>query len=259
MSRALVFATFLAPNLKPVYEAVVEKVSLELGVAARLVVGDSLEQLDDGTVDFAFVCGLPYVRMSDRLTPIAAPVVEGERYQGLPIYFSDVIVNASSPARSIADLRGCSWAYNEPDSHSGYLVTLFKLHEMGESRSFFSGWEMAGFHQESIRRVAAGRVDGSAIDSQVLAVELRDHPGLRSRIRVIDVLGPSTIQPLVATAGVDPALAQGVQAVVTGMHGEALRRGLIERFVAIDDSRYDDIRRMLREVDAGGMLALQPA
>ena len=50
-----------------------------------------------------------------------------------------------------------------------------------------------------------------------------------------------------------------VRPASTGMHGEALRRGLIERFVAIDDSRYDDIRRMLREVDAGGMLALQPA
>jgi len=63
----------------------------------------------------------------------------------------------------------------------------------------------------------------------------------------------------VATAEVEPALARAVQAVVTAMGGDALRRGLIERFIAIDDSSYDDIRLMLREVDAGGMLALQPA
>ena len=155
MTRELVFATYLAPNIKPVYDLVVEAVSTELKVPARLVVGESLDQLEAGTIDFAFVCGLPYVRMSDRLTPIAAPVVMGHRYGGRPIYFSDVIVSTSSPAQSMAGLRGATWAYNEPDSHSGYLVTLHRLVEMGERPSFFSRWVKTGFHQESIRRVAA--------------------------------------------------------------------------------------------------------
>ena len=46
--------------------------------------------------------------------------------------------------------------------------------------------------------VAAGEVDAAAIDSQVLAIELRDHPALAAELRVIEVLGPSTIQPVVA-------------------------------------------------------------
>lgn len=249
MSRELVFATYLAPNIKAVYESVVAAVSRELNVPARLVVGESLDQLEAGTIDFAFVCGLPYVRMSDRLSPLAAPVVMGERYQGRPIYFSDVIVNASNPAQSLAGLRGATWAYNEPDSHSGYLVTLHKLVQMDERPSFFSRWVKTGFHQESISRVADGSIDASAIDSQVLAVELRDHPELASRIRIIDVLGPSTIQPLVVTTGVDASLAEGVQSVVTAMRGDGLERGLVERFVAIDDAGYDDIRAMLRAVE----------
>lgn len=259
MRRELVFATYLAPSIKPVYEALVDAVARELKVPAHLEVGESLAQLDAGTLDFAFVCGLPFVRMGDRLTPIAAPVVKGERYAGRPVYFSDVIAGASNPARSFGDLRGSSWAYNEPDSHSGYLVTLFKLHQMGEGPSFFSRWDRAGFHQESIRRVAAGEVDASAIDSQVLAVELRDHPELGSRIRVIDTLGPSTIQPLVATVSADASLREAVRSVVTGIRGSALEVGLVDRFVGVDSSDYDDIRRMLRAVEAGGMLGVLTA
>jgi phosphonate transport system substrate-binding protein len=58
----------------------------------------------------------------------------------------------------------------------------------------------AGFHQRAIRLVAAAKVDAAAIDSQVLAIERRDHPQLADRLRIIDTFGPSTIQPVVAAS-----------------------------------------------------------
>ena len=256
--QELTFATYLAPNIRPVYEFVAEAVGRALSRPARLVDGESFEQLIDGTVDFAFVCGLPYVRLSTRgVRAIAAPVVSGNRYGGRPIYFSDVIVPTASSARSFGDLRGATWAYNEPDSHSGYLITLFRLLELGEQASFFRRWEMTGFHQRSIQQVAAGEVDASAIDSQVLAVELRDHPELAGRIRTIDELGPSTIQPFVATRAVSATLRREVQAIVTALGADEVERtrldqGLVERFAAVDDSSYADIRAMLESVEAAG-------
>lgn len=44
--------------------------------------------------------------------------------------------------------------------------------------------------------VARGQVDGSAIDSQVHSIELREHPDLVEQVRVVEALGPSTIQPV---------------------------------------------------------------
>ncbi len=259
--RELVFATYLAPCLQPVYEFVARRVGEKLRRPTRLIVGESFEQVRTAKVDFAFLCGLPYVRLKREnpaaVEAIAAPIVQGERYDKRPVYFSDVIVPANSHAAAFGDLRRRSWAYNEPDSHSGYLITLSTLVEMAETQAFFARWQMTGFHEESIRKVAAGEVEGSAVDSHVLGVEMRDHPELADRIRVICTLGPSTIQPLVATAAVSASLRQDVTEIVTGLgttetDRRSLSVGMVDRFVALDDSAYGDIRSMLEVVEAAG-------
>ena len=193
---------------------------------------------------------------------VAAPVLQGERYQGRPIYFSDVVVRTDSLLGSFADLRGHSWSYNDPDSHSGYNVTRHRLVQMGETRGFFSRVVEAGSHQRSIRLVAAGDVDASAIDSQVLAIELRDHPELATQLKIIDTLGPSTIQPVVAARHVPQEVRTGVQRVLFAMGDDpaarpSLDRGFVERFVKVTDTTYDDIRSMLAAAEAAGYLVIR--
>src|SRR5918993_2484967 len=131
--------------------------------------------------------------------PTAAPVLAGDRYAGRPIYYSDVIVRHDSPISCLEELRGRSWAYNEPASLSGHTVILYSLVAMGARPGFLGPVVEAGFHQRAIRLVHAGTVDAAAIDSQVLAIELRDHPEL-ARLRVVGSFGPSTIQPVVAAS-----------------------------------------------------------
>lgn len=221
--------------------------------------GESFEQLQSGTVDFAFICGLPYVRLRRQTSPpvnlVAAPVIEGSRYEGRPIYFSDVIVPASSAVTSFEELRGKAWACNGFDSHSGTLVVLHRLLQIGESGAFFGRVEVTGSHYASIERVAEGLVDGAAIDSQLLAVQLRDRPELGEQIRVITSLGPSTMMPLVAAADVPESLRSEVGEVVTGLGDGAVDRdglgaGLISGFARLDDAAYDDIRGMLDAVES---------
>lgn len=201
-------------------------------------------------------------RRSAAFEPIAAPVLQGERYAGQPIYFSDVIVRRDSPFRSFAGLRGASWAYNERSSHSGYGITRFTLVTMGETAGFFSRVIEAGSHQNAIRMVAAGEVDASAIDSQVLAIELRDHPELAEGLRVVGSLGPSTIQPVVVSVRLPVADAAAVRAALLSMGDDPsarpwLDRGLIERFVRVDGDDYRDIRAMVRAAEEAHFLVLR--
>jgi phosphonate transport system substrate-binding protein len=258
-------ATFLAPSLEPVYAWIAERVAAQMHTTSELHVGAGYEELADGRADLAFLCGLPYVHLADApqptVVPVAAPVLEGERYDGRPIYFSDVIVPAVSPARSFADLRGASWAFNEPDSQSGFGVVRAHLAALGETRGYFGRVVEAGFHDTAIHLVAEGTVDGAAIDSQVLAIALRDEPDLAERLRVVEALGPSTIQPVVASRAMPGETLEAVRAALTVLATdpsarEPLARGLIRRFETVTDEDYDDIRRMESTADRAGLVGV---
>jgi phosphonate transport system substrate-binding protein len=177
-----------------VYEAVTEEVGRRLDVATDLVVETSYEACERDVHEVCFVCSLPYVTFERRGTapavPVAAPVLRGRRYGGKPIYFSDVIVRTDAPFRSFSDLRGASWAFNEPLSWSGYGITRYHLLTMGETDGYFGRVIEAGFHEESMRLVAKGEVDA---------------------------LGPSTIQPVAVSKRVPVEMREAIRGVLVAM------------------------------------------
>ena len=256
--KPLVFANFLAPNMTSIYADVAARVGRALGRPAELIEGKSLDQLRDASVDVAFLCGLPYVRLcAERpgmLYPLAAPVLDDARYLDRPVYFSDVIVRTDSRFRSFGDLRGQRWAYNEAGSYSGCLLVRHHLLQMGETEAFFGAVTFSGRHQESIRKVANGEVDASAIDSHVLGVEQLRNPGLGAALRVIATFGPSTIPLAVATSRLPGAVQARVRDALCELGRDPVSRdvlasGLIRRFTPIDDRAYDDIRQKMAAVD----------
>ena len=257
--KPLVFANFLAPDMTPTYADVAARVGRALGVPAQLIEGSGWEQLRDGSVDVAFLCGLPYVRLVGErpgmLRPLVAPVLDDARCRDQPVYFSDVIVRRDSPFRSFGELRGRSWAYNEPGSFSGCLLVRHHLLQLGETEAFFGRLTFTGRHQESIRQVRTGEVDASAVDSQVLGVERLRDPALAGELRVIESLGPSTIPLVVATAAVRNDAQLRVRAALCELGSDPVSRnvlasGLIRRFTPIDDRAYDDIRQKLAIVES---------
>jgi phosphonate transport system substrate-binding protein len=264
--ETLRFGTFLAPNILPVYQAIADIVGRRLGVHTELVVETDYETCAKDVNDICFVCSLPYIHYEREgrapAVPIAAPVLQGKRYDGRPIYFSDVIVRRDSPFRSFMDLRGHSWCYNELFSQSGYGITRFTLLQRGETHGFFSQVVEAGFHEESIRLVLRGEIDGSAIDSQVLAVAMRANPALRKTLRIIDTLGPSTIQPVAVSKRLPDDLQKRILQILLSLHEDptvrhCLHRGLISHFVPVGPKDYDDIRLMLQACEAANFVTIK--
>jgi phosphonate transport system substrate-binding protein len=258
------FATFLAPNMLPVYRYLAERIGHRLGRPVELLVGTSFDQFQRAEADLGVLCGQPYVWLADRqpcpVEPLAAPVLTGDRYAGRPVYYSDVIVRHDSPISCLEELRGRTWAYNEPASHSGHTVTLYSLVRMGARPGYLGRVVEAGFHQRAIRLVHAGTVDAAAIDSQVLAIELRDHPDLDG-LRIIGAFGPSTIQPVVAASRLPDQLKDQVRDLLVTLADDptarpALNHGFIDHFTTVDDAAYDDIRAMLATIQAAGWTSL---
>lgn len=257
-------ASHLAPSVLPSYALVARRLGERLHRPAELIVAADYRRCVDDTDDICFVCSIPYVLLSDAgrigMTPIAAPVLLDERHAGHPRYDSEVIVRAESPYRCLADLEGTGWAYNEPFSHSGFVVALHELAVQGHDAAFIGEWIEAGFHDDALHMVLEGRADWAAIDGQVLALWRAWRPSLQHELRTVAVLGPSTIQPVVAsTTRLTPAELREVTVALLELHTDPLARSVlaacgIRQFVPIDGSAYGDIRAMLQRVEAAGLL-----
>ena len=82
------FATFLAPNMLPVYRFLADRIGHRLGRPVQLVVGRSFDQFERGEADLGVICGLPYVWLAARrpppVEPLAAPVLAGPATPAAP-------------------------------------------------------------------------------------------------------------------------------------------------------------------------------
>ena len=110
--------------------------------------------------------------------------------------------------------------------------------------------------------VANGEVDASAIDSQVLGVELRDHPEFQETLRIIEALGPSTIQPVAVSKRFSEGFRNQVGEILFSLHespahAPMLEHGMVDKFVPVGPEDYDDIRRMLEACEAAGFMEIR--
>ncbi len=260
--NSLKLTTAQAHNTDPICRAIARYLSQRLDIPVEFVDdipwSDRYRMLDEGQIHIAWICGLPYVSRFDQpysnIELLAAPIMQGERYQERPVYYSDVIVHRESPFKTFADLRGASWACNEPGSQSGYNITRYYLADLGETADFFGQVIISGAHLNSLHLVIDGKIDASAIDSTVLEWELKHHPEINSQIRIIESLGPSPIPPLVVLKSVPQEIRQQLQHILLQMENEKegrdiLTMGYLARFVPVKNHHYDPIRHMAEQAE----------
>jgi phosphonate transport system substrate-binding protein len=258
----LKLASCMAENSELFCQAVADYIDEKLGIRTEYVTGIPWQErerlFDQGEIHILWLCGLPYVDKADlpeaSMELLTVPVPVGNRYHGRPVYFSDVIVREDSPFHSFAELRGASWVYNEPRSHSGYNVVRARLATRGESRGFFGAVFESGAHTASLEMILQGSVDGSAIDTTVLEWLSDRRPEIRTQVRVVETLGPSPMPPWVVSTKLPEGIRADLRQLLIDMDRDGLGQrvlagGRIERFVVVEDRDYDSIREMARRAE----------
>ena len=138
------------------YDAMLAYVGRKLGRKVEMVqyttygeMDAALERLD---LDFAFICSGPYVSDHARF---GVELVVAPQAHGVPVYYSYALVPATSPARSLADLRGKRYAFTDPKSNTGRLVPAFMIsREFGVApEAFFGTVTYTWSHDRSIDEV----------------------------------------------------------------------------------------------------------
>jgi phosphonate transport system substrate-binding protein len=264
MDSELKITTCLAANTEPVGRAVANYMADRLQISVRFIDDISWQErergLDQGQIHVGWICGLLYVwkcmqagrskrRPYRPVELLAAPVMDGKRYENQPVYFSDVIVRRDSLFHSLEDLRGATLAYNEPRSYSGYAILCYHLATRGYTKGYFGKAIESGAHLHSLQMVLSGEADTTAIDSTILDCEFENNPALRSQLRVVAVLGPSPIPPWVIFGTLPDGMRHDLRGLMLEMNGDVLgrqilRKGQLNRFTSVSDVDYDPIRNV---------------
>lgn len=255
--RVAMSAAFVSESGVGVYEKITNYLETKAGIRVEFITGLAYSTINDmlstGAIDCGFVCGLPYVILHDRPAPVAhllvAPIMKASRYKGQPKYYSDLIVRKDSLYKSIHDLRGRTYVYNDELSNSGYNLPRYRLVQLGLTDGFFGKVLRSGSHEESIRMVAAGQADASFVDSLVLDYDREKKLGHAHEVRVLESVGPAGICPLVVSSKVKQELRDKLQHEFATMHNDPIGReilddALLDRFAIVGDRNYDDIRAM---------------
>ncbi len=208
--------------------------------------------IDAGEVDLAFVCTSAYVRghASGSMDLLVVPEIEGSL-----VYHSSIIVPASSPARSMEDLRGAVFAFTDPMSLTGRLYASSVVLGLGHTpETFFSDIVYTYSHDDAVSAVAAGVVDGAGVDDLVLRHMIDRDPSLESRIRVIDASPdygiPPVVVPVTTPATLRVVLADLLLGLESDPAGPRILASLgVDRFVMSSDDAYRDVRELMREYD----------
>ncbi|BAY27577.1 ABC-type phosphate/phosphonate transport system periplasmic component-like protein [Calothrix sp. NIES-2100] len=256
--KRLQITSYLAPNWFEFYQAIaaylgrVLKLEFQLQQAEQDPLEDPL--LFQDKIDLAFICGLPLIRysqiISHQLQTLVAPVMESLRYGNSPIYYADVIVNAHSNIKKFTDLAGKTFCYNDPGSNSGYNLLCHRLIQEEDPQNFFGKTVQSNFHQRSIRWVVEGLADCAAIDSVVLEQELNKSPELSQHLRVVEVLGPAPMPPLVVAQHLGVSLIEQMQLALLQPDAElqkVMAQFGVRRFASVKLADYQILNQIYRD------------
>ena len=206
-----------------------------------------MDLLNSGSIDFAWICGYPFVqpREPEILRLMAVPI-----YRGAPRYHSYIIVHRDSPYKRMDDLRGQVFAFSDPDSNSGFLYPLALLSERKESlETFFRQTFFTFNHAETVQAIAEQVADGGAVDSYIWEFLAATRPEITKETRIIKRSPSFGFPPLVSRIGAKAATVKRMQEVLLEMNHNPVGKNLLtdfklDGFGNFPVSLFYDIRKM---------------
>ena len=217
----------------------------------RKTYGEINELFPKKLIDLAFICTGPYALGKDvfGFEALATPVVRRE-----PFYHSYLIVNKSSPIRSLEELKDRTFAFTDPESNTGALVPRYWLARIGERPDDFFGNVIYTYsHNNSILAVAKSMVDGATVDGHIWEYYHRRNPYYTAMTRIIKKSEPFGSPPLVASVYLPEKLKQTIRQLLLAMHlnsdgRQILDHIMIDRFVEPREEWYQSVPKMFAYV-----------
>ena len=259
-------STESAPEITRRWGPILAQLEKDLGIGVKHVTATdyrgTIEALKFKKAEIGWLGPKAYIEASTNNYANVEPVAQVRNQNGSLGYRSCLIAHSDSDVFTPEDIGGKTFAFNDPNSTSGYLVPMtFFLNELGiDTKKHFSKVAFSGSHEASILAVANKKVDVASTNLPDLQQLTREGKVTRGGLRVIWVSRLIPNDPVVVRKDLPPSLRSAIQESLVSMKDRApdafVNAGAFfgGGFVPVDDSRYQIIREMN---DAAKKLAAQ--
>ena len=184
-------STESAPEVTRRWEPILAQLEKDLGIKVKPVMASdyrgTIEALKFKKAEIGHLGPKAYIEATNDNYANVEPVVQIRHTNGSLGYRSCLIVHADSDIFSPEDIGGKTFAFNDPNSTSGYLVpmTMF-LNEMGiNPRQHFSKLTFSGSHEASILAVTNKKVEVASTNLPDIQQMTREGKISRGTLRLI--------------------------------------------------------------------------
>jgi len=201
-------------------------------------------------IDLAWLGGFTFVQAKLRTNGEALPIVQRAEDE---VFTSKFIVPADSPVRSLAELKGKTFAFGSPSSTSGHLMPRYFLLQDGiDPDRDFARIAFSGAHDATVAFVASGRAEGGVLNASVMDKLLEKGDANAGRVRVIATTPPYFDYNWTVRPGLDGALREKIAKAFLALdpanpaHRELMALQRASKFVRTTTANYDGIERAAR-------------
>lgn len=200
-------------------------------------------------VDIALICSGAYIDVSKQVDLLVVPLCNGQ-----PYYQAYVITQKESDIKSFADFQGKSFVYTDKLSNTGKLYADKRVNDLKKQpEKFFSKTSYSYSHDISIQMVAKNLVDGASVDGLIFDYLKKYQPWKVENIKVIEMSPYHGIPPIVTSKKISPVLREKIKDVLLNMHKDGngkkiLENLLIDKFIVVDDTLYNSIRKINKQI-----------
>ena len=165
-----------------------------------------VEGLATNKIDMAWLGGFTFVQARIRTNGGAVPIVQRAEDE---VFTSKFIVPIDSPAKTLADLKGKTFAFGAPSSTSGSLMPRYFLLQAGiNPEKDFKTVAFSGAHDATVAFVASGRAEGGVLNASVWDKLVESGNPNAAKVRVLATTPPYFDYNWTVRPGLDAALRQ---------------------------------------------------
>ena len=239
--------TELARKFKPLGDYLEKETGLKVEWTPVTDYAAVVEGMATNKIDLAWLGGFTFIQAKLRTNGGATPIAQRAEDE---VFTSKFIVPADSTAKTLADLKGKTFAFGSPSSTSGSLMPRFFLLKAGiNPEKDFKNVAFSGAHDATVAFVAGGKAEAGVLNSSVWDKLVETKNPNAAKVKVLATTPTYYDYNWTVRPGLDAAITKKLTDAFLKLdpknptHKEIMDLQRASKFIATKTSNYDGIEQ----------------